>query len=78
MFYKKEISSTFVKCPTHTRYSSRHFEYIISDSHNTIQFIQAQIHTIILQRRLCINAGDLGAIPSLGRSLGEGKGYPLQ
>ena len=24
------------------------------------------------------NAGDLSLIPSLGRSLGEGKGYPLQ
>ena len=24
------------------------------------------------------NAGDLGLIPGLGRSSGEGKGYPLQ
>jgi len=24
------------------------------------------------------NAGDVGLIPRLGRSLGEGKGYPLQ
>ena len=24
------------------------------------------------------NVGDLGLIPGLGRSLGEGKGYPLQ
>ena len=24
------------------------------------------------------NAGDLGSIPELGRSPGEGKGYPLQ
>ena len=24
------------------------------------------------------NAGDLGSIPGLGLSLGEGKGYPLQ
>ena len=24
------------------------------------------------------NAGDLGSIPGLGRSQGEGKGYPLQ
>ena len=24
------------------------------------------------------SAGDLGSIPELGRSLGEGKGYPLQ
>ena len=25
-----------------------------------------------------LNAGDLGSIPGWGRSLGEGKGYPLQ
>ena len=24
------------------------------------------------------NVGDLGSVPGLGRSLGEGKGYPLQ
>ena len=24
------------------------------------------------------NVGDLGSIPGVGRSLGEGKGYPLQ
>ena len=24
------------------------------------------------------SAGDLGSIPGLGRSLGEGKGYPLE
>ena len=24
------------------------------------------------------NMGDVGSIPGLGRSLGEGKGYPLQ
>ena len=24
------------------------------------------------------NEGDLGSIPGLGRSLGEGRGYPLQ
>ena len=24
------------------------------------------------------NGGDLGSIPGLGKSLGEGKGYPLQ
>ena len=25
-----------------------------------------------------IESGDLGSIPGLGRSAGEGKGYPLQ
>ena len=29
-------------------------------------------------RESACNAGDLGSIPGLGRSPGEGKGYPLQ
>ena len=29
-------------------------------------------------KELACNAGDLGSIPGLGRSPGEGKGYPLQ
>ena len=29
-------------------------------------------------RESSCNAGDLGSIPGLGRSPGEGKGYPLQ
>ena len=29
-------------------------------------------------RESACNAGDLGLIPGLGRSPGEGKGYPLQ
>ena len=29
-------------------------------------------------RESACNAGDLGSVPELERSLGEGKGYPLQ
>jgi len=29
-------------------------------------------------RESACNAGDLGSVPGLGRSPGEGKGYPLQ
>ena len=29
-------------------------------------------------KEFACNAGDLGLIPGLGRSPGEGKGYPLQ
>ena len=29
-------------------------------------------------KELACNAGDLGSVPGLGRSPGEGKGYPLQ
>ena len=31
-----------------------------------------------LVKESACNAGDLGSIPGLGRSPGEGKGYPLQ
>ena len=31
-----------------------------------------------LVKESACNAGDLGLIPGLGRSLGEGNGYPLQ
>ena len=46
-----------------------------------------KLHTPILQigfpcgsagKESACNAGDLGSIPGLGRSPGEGKGYPLQ
>ena len=29
-------------------------------------------------RKICLNGGDLGSIPELGISPGEGNGYPLQ
>ena len=32
----------------------------------------------LLSKESACNAGDLGSIPELGRSPGEGKGYPLQ
>ena len=31
-----------------------------------------------MKKKSTCNAGDLGSIPGLGRSPGEGKGYPLQ
>ena len=32
----------------------------------------------VKNKEAACDAGDLGSIPGLGRSLGEGKGYPLQ
>ena len=29
-------------------------------------------------KRICLQSGDLGSIPGLGRFPGEGEGYPLQ
>ena len=49
-------------------------------------FLQAKIVYLLLKRGFpygsageesACNAGDLGSIPGLGRSPGEGKGYPL-
>ena len=37
-----------------------------------------QIHGGSAGKEPACNAGDLGLIPGLGRSLGEGNGYPLQ
>ena len=34
--------------------------------------------SLVAQGASACNAGDLGFIPELGRSPGEGKGYPLQ
>ena len=34
-------------------------------------------HSSVHKESAC-NAGDLGSIPELGRSLGKGNGYPLQ
>ena len=34
--------------------------------------------TEVYQNESALNMGDLGSIPGLGRSPGEGKGYPLQ
>jgi len=35
------------------------------------------LENIVAKESAC-NMGDLGSIPGLGRSPGEGKGYPLQ
>ena len=39
--------------------------------------IWRNIHSLVGKESAC-NAGDPGSIPGLGRSAGEGMGYPLQ
>ena len=39
--------------------------------------LQASLGAQLVKESTC-NAGDLSSIPGLGRSPGEGKGYPLQ
>ena len=38
---------------------------------------RASLVAQLVKKSTC-NSGDLGSIPGLGRSPGEGKGYPLQ
>ena len=45
--------------------------YIVSES--MLDFLRGSVG-----KEFTCNAGDLGLIPGLGRSPGEGKGYPLQ
>ena len=45
-------------------------------SHNYYCFMQSPLW--LSGKESACNAGDLGLIPGLGRSPGEGKGYPLQ
>ena len=54
------------------------------DRHNTVlSHLVASYYTLSfpdssIGKESACNAGDLGSIPGLGRSPGEGKGYPLQ
>ena len=55
----------------------------VVQTHSVILFLLSLIHQRGLPwcsagREHACNAGDLGSIPGLGRSPGEGKGYPLQ
>ena len=34
--------------------------------------------SLVAQERICLQCGDLGSIPGMGRSPGEGTGYPLK
>ena len=42
-----------------------------------MQLLTVFPHSSVGKESTC-NAGDIGSIPGLGRSPGEGKGYPLQ
>ena len=49
--------------------------YIV-DSFNLVQYLYRGIPGGSKGKASACNAGDLGSIPGLGRSLGEGNGYP--
>ena len=56
---------------------------MLADWHQPKQAEETAIYISIFPcgsagREATCNAGDLGLIPGLGRSLEEGKGYPLQ
>ena len=44
---------------------------------SALAFIRASLVAQLVKESAC-NAGDLGLIPGLGRSPGEGNGYPVQ
>ena len=46
--------------------------------HSSISFGALLIKLTSVGKKSACNAGDPGLIPGLGRSTGEGKGYPLQ
>ena len=56
------------------------------NNENTWRFFSGFVYKELLEpslvaqvvKNLCCNAGDLGSVPGLGRSPGEGNGYPLQ
>ena len=56
------------------------------NNENTWRFFSGFVYKELLEpslvaqvvKNLCCNAGDLGSIPGLGRSPGEGNGTPLQ
>ena len=56
-----------------------HFE-AIAISHLTVKVKNSHLGfpAVSAGKESTCNAGDLGSIPGLGRSLGKGKGYPLQ
>ena len=43
-----------------------------------LQYPWASLVALLIKNPPACNVGDLGSIPGLGRSPGEGKGYPLQ
>ena len=40
--------------------------------------LQNKVFLQVVKNPPACNVGDLGSVPELGRSLGEGNGYPLQ
>ena len=49
----------------------------MTEKEKSLSIIWAMLVAQLVKESAC-NAGDLGSIPGLGRSPGEGKGYPLQ
>ena len=52
-------------------------EALITSASPPIMLIPVFPHSSVGKESAC-NAGDMGSIPGLGRSPGEGNGYPLQ
>ena len=67
-----------MKIETQSGYMTPKDIRLVSGNKNqTLVFYLQILYFLRLKESTC-NAGDLGLIPGLGRSPGEGKGYPLQ
>ena len=55
----------------------KHWEWLVQTSVNYIYILKTLLHSSVGKESAC-NTGDPGSIPGLGRSAGEGTGYPLQ
>ena len=60
------------------RTCKNHFVFILNKDLKQECLLSWSLKTSIIHKDSACNAGDLSLIPGLGRSPGEGKGYPLQ
>ena len=58
--------------------SSNHSLHIVSKWNNFFHDKGFPCGSTVKKKKSAYNVGDMGSIPGLGRSSGDGKGYPLQ
>jgi len=61
----------------YSQWHHQNMQFIFNKLSSCIILAKCFPHSSVGKESTC-NAGDLGSIPGLGRSAGEGKDYPLQ